>query len=245
MGLLALGRLEDTRHLAARLSRAWPETELDVFTAELQAALALLDVGSGTKSDALDGLRPWSMSGDVNPQLRDRAVWMSALLGNSSQLRAGAPHQLKVLLSADSLAAAGQPRAALRQLDPIDVDAVARQIDPFFRSIVHFQRAAWRAQIGDVEGARSELVWHEHLDLVGVPTGLPQAADVDWAFGTLARWRLARLLDGAGHAERGEACDAYAAVARYWSEAPAPYGARADTARARTRELSCTARIAR
>ncbi len=75
---------------------------------------------------------------------------------------------------------------------------------------------------------------------MGLPTGLPQAAEVDWAFGTLARWRLARLLDGAGHAEHG-ACDAYAAVVRHWSDAPAPYGARADTARARASELHCGA----
>jgi hypothetical protein len=244
MSALALGRLEDVRHLATRLANASPETDLDVFAAELQGALAVLDAGSVTPSDALAALRPWTASADVKPQLRDRAVWMSALLGSAPQLRASAPRQLKVLLTADSLAAAGQPRAALRQLDAIDVDSVARWIDPFFRAIAHFQRAAWRARIGDIEGARSELVWHEHLDLVGLPTDLPQAADVDWAFGTIARWRLARLLDGTGHAQGGEACDAYAAVVRHWSEAPAPYGARADTARTRTRELNCVARAA-
>jgi hypothetical protein len=244
MGALALGRLEDARHLATRLANEWPETDLDVFTAELQGALALLDVGSVAPSDALNGLRPWAVSEDQQPQLRDRAVWMSALLGSSSQLRPGASHALRALLSADSLAAAGQPRAALRQLESIDVDAVARRIDPYFRALVHFHRATWRARIGDIEGARSELVWHEHLDLVGLPTDLPQAADVDWAFGTLARWRLARLLDGTGHAHGGEVCEAYAAVVRHWSQAPAPYGARADTARARTRELNCVARAA-
>jgi len=169
---------------------------------------------------------------------------MSVVLGRRSQLRPDAPHALKALLSADSLAAAGEQRAALRQLDRIDVDSVARWVDPFFRTIVHFQRAAWRAHLGDIEGARSELVWHEHLDVVGVPTGLPQAADVDWAFGTLARWRLARLLDAAGRADRSEACGAYAAVIRYWSDAPAPYGARADSARTRSRELKCLARVA-
>ena len=239
MSSLALGRLEGTRTQAAKLTAASPEAEVDLFTAELQAALALIDVGSASPSDALDALGPWSAS--ATPQLRDRAVWMRALLGRRSQWGPGAPAELKLSLSADSLAAAGQPRAALRQLDRIDVDAVARRIDPFFRTIVHFRRAAWRARIGDIEGARGELVWHEHLDLVGVPRDLPQAAEVDWAFGTLARWRLARLLDQAGGAARGDACEAYAAVVRHWSDAPAPYGVRADTARARAKELHCGA----
>ncbi len=239
MGSLALGRLEDARSLAARAASGAPEAALDLFTAELQGALAFLDVGSTPTSDALNALHPWTMSADS--LFRDRAVWMSALLGQRMSMRAGAPRELRALLVADSLAAVGQPRAALRQLDPINVDSVARQGDPFFRAIVHFQRSAWRARIGDIEGARGELAWHEHLDVVGVPTGPPQAADVDWAFGTLASWRLARLLDGAGRAERGEACDAYAAVVRYWSDAPPPYGARADTARGRASELHCGA----
>jgi hypothetical protein len=97
-----------------------------------------------------------------------------------------------------------------------------------------------------VEGARAELVWHEHTDVVGLPTGLPQAAEVDWAFSTLARWRLARLLDAGRRADRGEACDAYLAVVRHWSGAPAPYGARAEMARTRARELHCApARVSR
>src|SRR5947208_2496620 len=100
MSSLALGRLEDTRNLATRLTSGWPETKLDLFTAELQAALALLDGGTITTSDALDGLRPWSMSEDLEPELRDRAVWMSALLGQRSPLRAAASPELKALLSA-------------------------------------------------------------------------------------------------------------------------------------------------
>jgi len=166
---------------------------------------------------------------------------MSALLDHRTPLRAGAPLELRLLLSADSLATAGHPRAALVLLDNVDVDAAARLIDPFFRTIVHLWRAAWRARLGDVEGARAELIWHEHTDVVGLPTGLPQAAEVDWAFGTLARWRLARLLDAGRRAERGEACDAYAAVVRHWSGAPPPYGARADMARTRARALGCAA----
>jgi len=242
LGSLALGRLPEVREFALRLSDVSPESEMQLFTAELEGALAFLDEGSPTISEeALEGLRPWLSSHGVQPQLRDRAVWMSSLLGRHVPLRDRATQDLKLVLNADSLAAAGRPRAALDLLDPMDVDAVARGVDPFFRTVVHLQRARWRARIGDIEGARNELIWHEHTDVVGLPTGLPQAAEVDWAFGTLARWRLARLLDGAGNAEHGEACEAYAAVVRHWSQAPAPYGARADTARGRASALHCKA----
>lgn len=238
LGSLALGRLTDMRQFAQQLTELSPESELQLFAAELEASLALLDEGGGTAAQAVGRLGPWTSSHNVPAQVHDRAIVMSTILGRRMPLRAGAAPELKLLVTADSLAAAGRPRAALGLLDPIDVDHVARHVDPFFRAIVHFQRAAWRAQIGDIEGAKSELVWHEHLDVVGLPTGLPQAAEVDWAFGTLARWRLARLADGAGNAG-GEACEAYAAVVRHWSDAPAPYGARADTARARASELHC------
>jgi serine/threonine protein kinase len=245
LGMVALGRIHDAFESAQRLTEVTPEAELDLFTAELQASLALLDVGSVAASGALADLRPWTESEGVQPTLHDRAVWMSALLGHRATLRDGAARELKLLISADSLAAAGRPRAALALLDPVDVDAVARPVDPFLRTIVHLRRADWLTRLGDREGARSELLWHEHLYVFGLPTGLPQAAEVDWAFGTLARWRLARLLDGAGRAERGEACDAYDAVVRHWSGAPAPYGARADSAGTRTRELNCGARAPR
>ena len=241
LGSLALGRLTDVRELGQRLTDVSPESEMHLFTAELQGALTLLDEGGPTTADVLERLRPWLSSHGAQPQLRDRAAWMSSLLGRRVPLRGRATQDLELVLTADSLAAAGRPRAALDLLHPMNVDAVTRRLDPFLRAIVRFRRAGWRARIGDVEGARNELIWHEHSDVVGLPTGLPQAAEVDWAFGTLASWRLARLLDVAGRTERGEACDAYAAVVRHWSDAPARYGARADTARARAAELHCPA----
>ena len=238
LGAVALGRLERLHDLTRRLAEVAPETELTLFNAELPAALAYVDPGSIPTTGALDDLSSWIASSGVDP-LRDRAVWMSTLLGRRTPARPGARGEFELFIVADSLAAAGHPRAALVLLDPIDVDGVASRVDPFFRAIVHLQRAAWRGQIGDIERARSELLWHEHLDVVGLPTGLPQAAEVDWAFGTLARWRLARLLDRTGRPQRGEACEAYAAVVRHWSRAPAQFGARAGIARTRARELHC------
>ena len=107
--------------------------------------------------------------------------------------------------------------------------------DPFARTIARMLSARQKGRRGDVEGAHAELLWHEHTDVIGLPTGLPQTAEVDWAFGTLARWELAGLL--AAHGERGEACRAYRDVVRLWSEGEPLYRARADTALLRIRQL--------
>ena len=237
-GSLAIGRLDSLGALARKLTEVAPEPALDFFSAELQAVLAVLDSEAVSTEDARDGLRLWLLSSDA--ALRDRAAWMSSLLeGRSRLMGASPPRELRLAITAESLAAVAVPRAALRLFDKVNIDSVARHGDPFFRALAHFRRAEWRGQIGDVEGAKAELIWHEHLDLAGLPTGLPQAAEVDWSFGTLARWRLARMLDGAGRARDDEACNAYAAVLRNWTGSPAPYGARADTARIRLRALNC------
>jgi hypothetical protein len=66
-----------------------------------------------------------------------------------------------------------------------------------------------------------------------------QAAEIDWAFGTIARWRLARLLDDGSGSHHGAACTAYRAVVRLWSGGEPRYRARADSARSRAVELHC------
>ncbi len=61
---------------------------------------------------------------------------------------------------------------------------------------------------------------------------------MDWAFGTLARWNAARLMEAAnlrGH----ETCVAWTNVARLWKYGDARYRARADAARQRVAALRC------
>jgi hypothetical protein len=67
----------------------------------------------------------------------------------------------------------------------------------------------------------------------------PVPADGDWALGTLAEWRQARLLDQ-GKAG-SEVCESYAAVAERWSQGDGRFRARADTAVARLQALGCEA----
>ncbi len=236
LGSVALGRLDDARSFASRLTEVSPESEIRLFAAELQAALALLDEPAGSIPEVQQGLRPWIASRGTPVALRERAVWMSRLLGSRVPLRDTTPLELRLLLRADSLADGGQPTAALAILDAIEIDTAARR-DPFFRAIVHFQRAGWRARSGDREGAKGELLWAEHDDVVGLLTGLPQAAEVDWALGTLAAWRRAAL--HAADGERAEACRSYREVVRLWSDGDPPYRARADTARRQLAALHC------
>ena len=239
-GAVALGRVDSARSLAHRVAEVAPEPALEFFFVELQAMLAVLDSAAVSADDARDDLRLSLLSGDS--AVRSRATWISSMLEQRSRLRSSAPREFQLTVTAELLAAGGQAPGALRLVNRINVDSVARAGDPFLRALVHFRRAEWRASKGDIKGAKSELIWYEHLDVVGLPTESPQAAEVDWAFGTLARWRLARLLDRARGADRTEACDAYAGVIRNWTGAPAPYGARADTARVRARALSCARR---
>ena len=169
----------------------------------------------------------------------------SLALGQPSRA-VGFAHRAAELSAEPELARfAAQLEATIAVLDPAAgtsreprarLPAVASG-DPFSRTIAHMRVAAQRSASGDTDGARRALLWHEHTDVMGLPTGLPQAAEVDWAFGTLARWRLGALL--AAHGERADACKAYRDVVRLWGEGEPLYRARADTARRRVRELHC------
>ncbi|MBI4499968.1 MAG: serine/threonine protein kinase [Gemmatimonadetes bacterium] len=248
LGLVATGQLQRARETARRLADLSPEAEIALFTAELEGAIALLDPGAVSVEAATDALGRFAAPGAAEP-LRWRAIWMSTLLIHRSPVRSTPGRDYSVLrenqealplllfLQADSLAASGQLREALARTDAIEVDSTARHVDPFYRTVARLERAQWRGRLGDIEGASRELRWYQHTDLMGLPTGLPQAAEVDWAFGTLARWRLGRLLDGAS--QRGESCAAYQGVARHWAVGAPPYAARADSARERTIRLGC------
>src|SRR2546425_10988206 len=67
-------------------------------------------------------------------------------------------------------------------------------------------------------------LWYQNNDVSGYLTRDPQVGDVDWAFGTIARWRRAPLLEKVDRRE--EACHAYRDVARLWSQGDPAYRAR-------------------
>lgn len=259
-GYLALGRPDSARVSARRLRDRAPDPETALFATELDGALLLLDGDSGDLAARWPSLREslrQSAELRAGPEpMRRRAAWLYTLLARRAEGRAGdgryrellgrepAPRPLSSLLEADQQAQHGRFARALVLSDPLtelsatDLSA-AEPADPFFRTVLHLLRAEWYLGEGSVGNALGELLWHENLDEHGRPTREPQVMEVDWAFGTLATWRRARLLEQSGD-RREEACRAYEGVRRLWSHGERRYQARADSAGRQLAALGCS-----
>src|SRR3989442_5159336 len=232
MGRVSLGQLDAAR---ADLSRMRDGAELQLMEPELDGVLRLF--GFEAADDAGDWPRiaralaretesPFTAAG-----IRRRAAWLLALgsrrLGGADTARyqkllAGEPipRPLERLLAADGFARRGRYGDALRVSDALrELEAPALSgampVDPFFRTVLHVLRAEWSTASGQPGDAARELLWYQNNDVSGLPAGDPQVGDVDWAFGTLARWRRGALLEREGRQD--EACHAYRDVARLWS----------------------------
>ena len=258
-GYLALGRPDSARAVASRLRSRATEPDAEVSLAELPGALLLAD-----SADAAAVARAWpevrralerfADPAAASPALARRSAWLLTLVARRSGDTAAArrfarrlddepqPRPFATLVDLDADAAAGRLGTALRGSVPLlALDSAGQAGDPFFRAMLHLMRAQWHAALGDTSAAVRDLRWHENNDLrtVTYPAPGAESAEIDWALGTLARWRRARLLDATpGDAE---ACACYAAVARLWSGGEAVFAARADTARHRFAALGCGA----
>ncbi len=254
MGRVSLGQLDAAR---ADLNRLRDRPELELMEPELDGVLLLL--GFEAADDAGDwpriaqALARETESPSTAAGIRRRAAWLLALgsrrLGGADTARyqkllAGEPipRPLERLLAADGLARRGRYGDALNASDGLrELEAPALSgampVDPFFRTVLHLLRAEWSTASGQSGDAARELLWYQNNDVSGLPAGDPQVGDVDWAFGTLARWRRGTLLEREGRQD--EACHAYRDVARLWSRGDPPYRARADSAVHRLSILGC------
>ena len=255
-GDLALG-LVDSARAAARTLRGLERPELTVLPAELDGALLLLDPPEH------EAPARWAQIGrDLvahadsrvsSAASRRRAAWMLILLGRRWRalpdserfvpLLHGETGQrpLTRLLDADAVARASGTAAALQMTDSLttlQADSLGdpEVVDPFFRTVLHLLRAEWYQRRHDADGEERELHWYENSDVFGRPSGPPQVGDIDWGFGMLARWRLAKLLDATSDRR---ACAHYLRVAEAWGHGDGRYRARADTAAARAHALDC------
>lgn len=255
MGLTALGLTDSALAVAARLRDSGADPEYALLAAELQGALLLFDSASAGEvraawpalHAALDDL---AGGGATTALQRRRAAWMLALLARRADdataarpARAAlsgerAPRPFTTLLEADSVGRT-DPRRALRLSEPLlRLDSAGRAGDPFFRTALHLFRAQWRIDSRSLAAAERELLWHENIDFVGAPATPAQAAEVDWAFGTLARWRRARILEQQGR--RGErTCHAFGDVKRLWWNGDPRNAERARTAARQLLEFRC------
>ncbi len=254
---VALGLADSARAAARELRGGGPE--LNVFAPELDGALLLVDAhcaeGDARWAELSRALAEHARSRASTDATRRRAAWMLLLLAPHCGAHAdSAPYVRMVtgesgrrpldgVLAADALARAGHVDLALAATDPLttlQADSLGDPVDadPFFRSVLHLLRAGWHERRHDVAGAVAELDWYENNDVWDRPGGPPQVGDMDWAFGTLARWHQAVLLEQAGGTG---ACRAYAAVAGAWAGGDTPFRARADSAAQRVKQLHCGA----
>jgi len=254
---VALGRVDSARAAARVLRDRRPE--LDVFAPELDGALLLVDTGCADRnapwSEVSRGLADHARSRASTDATRRRAAWMLLLLAGRcggladsaayTRFVGGEPgaRPLAGVLAADALARKGRFDLALAVTDPLTTLSAENlgdpvNVDPFFRSVLHWLRADWHERRHDGASAVAELDWYENNDVWDRPGGPPQVGDMDWAFGTLARWRQAALLD---RARAADACRVYLAVVGAWSRGDERYRTRADSAAQRMKQLHCGA----
>jgi hypothetical protein len=255
LGHLAYGRPDSALRYARLLKTRASSIETELFAAQLSGALALADpdtsaAGLQKAIDAREELRDFMVAGARGEDIRRRAAWMMVLLaertgGNQVELAyqvlgqdpSGSSRYYLALLQADQLARRGSYDSALA-LTNWSGDDLVRLPDPFFSAITHFLRADWLDRQGNRRDAVSALLWHEANDFGTYPVDQVLAPEVDLAFGTLARWNQARILDQTP-AFAADACRGYREVERLWRLGDAVHRARARLAAQRLASPSC------
>jgi hypothetical protein len=256
-GHFQMGRVGDARGAARAVRRASDIEGFALFSSQLDAFLLMFDSAGADRSrdSVVSELRQHAAPGPGPPMQRQRALWTLALLDRrmgaggvadslAAEVASGpGPQPMAVLLEADRLAHAGDADSAWRVAEDLrrweGARHVPNTVGPFFRSVLHLLRAEWHEELGNLRAARNELRWHEGWDQTALPIGAPHVEEVDWAFGTIARWRRAGVLEPMGDEE--ELCDVYHNLDRLWTDGDSIYAARADSARQRLDELGCAA----
>jgi hypothetical protein len=227
-GHYAAGRGARAAELARSLRNS-PEPGVRTWLAQLPVAIALAEsaVTPARWAELATPLRRIADDRELDAVYRRRAAWMLALLarraGREAESRAPlrmlesdpAAEPFRLLLSADA-APREERLARSRPLLAWDSASSARTGDPFLRAIARLMRARWALDAGDTVLAARELRWYENADYVGLSTDWVQSAEIDWMFGTLARWYRSRLLAAQGTAD-GELCRDLLAVSRRWA----------------------------
>ncbi|UCC73824.1 MAG: protein kinase [Gemmatimonadota bacterium] len=102
--------------------------------------------------------------------------------------------------------------------------------DPFARAFLHLKRGAWYEAADSLGAAARAYLWYEAVDVLGLPSlELPQAGEIDWAFGNYGRYLRGRVELELG--EREAACRHLERVAQLWDGASAGFAELAGEAR--------------
>lgn len=261
LGFFALGQLDSARTAtieAVRSSREVPGVRS--LSSRLLAAWILLDQDAPDDDveSVLSELRNTSRESANDSDERASASWLLHLLqreGAAANLELAAvpdDPRLRAVIDARRDAGAIGPAAALRRIAPLLERQTASAVtwqdgrfaeidnipDIFYRTVLNGLAAQWHTARNDRDAAIERLRWHEHFDQHVLPISRPTVQDIDWAFGTWARWTRAVLLDSLG--QRTLACESYEVVARNWARGDSLFAERARTATERRRALSCS-----
>ncbi len=141
------------------------------------------------------------------------APWLELVVSQTSEA-----NPFHALLRGMQQAVAGRPDVALQLSEPaLAYDSAGRAGDPFFRAALHLQRGDWFERMNQPEPSDRSWLWYESLDVVGWPSSVTQAAEIDWPLGNLGRLRRARLAAKSGNKEA--TCRMTAELTRSWARA--------------------------
>ncbi|MFL5513049.1 MAG: protein kinase domain-containing protein [Gemmatimonadales bacterium] len=122
------------------------------------------------------------------------------------------------LLLAMQEARAGRLEAALQLSEPaLAYDSAGKAGDPFFRAALHLQRGDWFERMNQTTSADRSWLWYENLDVIGWPSTVVQAGEVDWPLGNLGRLKRATLAAKSGN--KAASCRLTAELTRSWAHA--------------------------
>ena len=246
LGLMALGQPDAALAQLDSAVTLFPSAEARLQQAEWRAVAPFVGLPLGrAATDPAWNAQLEAMAADSST--RTRALWALALrslaAGDTAAFErararldsAAAESPLAALLRAVREGARGRAAAALAIADSIrPVLAVDHPPDPFAGVVFHLRRGDWLAAQGDRRAADGEWAWYEGSDFDGWPEGVPQAGEIEGAFGTYARWRRgsARLAHAVTADDTLAACALLARSEALWRHAePAMAGLRADLER--------------
>jgi tetratricopeptide (TPR) repeat protein len=154
------------------------------------------------------------------------APWLRLVLSQTPEA-----NPFHALLLAMQEARAGRTEVALQLSEPaLTYDSAGKAGDPFFRAALHLQRGDWFERMNQTASAERSWLWYENLDVIGWPSTVVQAGEVDWPLGNLGRLKRATLAARSGNKEAS--CRLIAELSRSWGHAEASFGPLLAEARA-------------
>ena len=251
-GYAALGQLDSVRVVGERFAQRDPDPSYHVLALELEALLRSFDpdsTGVGSADVALELQRVGTLL-RAGSALSRRIAWATGLLAARAGDPAGVaaartalreespPGTLTAILNAAAIGR-DNPARALELVPTIPgLQEEPDYPDPVTDAVVHLLRAEWLQRSGKPAEALEVLRWHEHSQISGHLSGVPQAGELAWALGTLARWKRHELLATLGTRDV-EWCSVSRAIARLWADGEVVFQTRARQARQDAASPTC------